>query len=433
MVLELKQTQKLKLNMTQSLFQAISLLQYNHQEINQYIYQQSLENPLIDIEEPYYKMPTPQFTANVSKSKTDVIEEVTPTKTDFRDDLTDQVRYLDLESEAKKTVLFLILSLDERGYLTVTLEDVQADLNVSEEVAEHALAILQDLEPAGIGARTIQECLSLQLMRRPQRDNLAERLVKDYLDYLIDDLTVLSELLNETQEAIEHAIQTIKQCRPTPIIDNDEPIQYIAPDATVTKKNGQYVVTIEDQWLPKITINHRYYQQMKTASPATAGQYVSQKYKEAQWLIQSLNQRRTTLLSVTDAIIEHQHDFLDYGFASLRPLTLRDLAIRLDIHESTVSRTIKNKYIQTPHGLIPYKRLFATGIQRRNSKAISTDRIKFIIQDFIKHETKTKPLSDQKIVEMLLEKEGIEISRRAVANYRKECGYPSSSKRKLRK
>lgn len=435
MGLELRQIQKLNLNMTQSLYQAISLLQYNNQELSQFLYQQSLENPLIDLSEPQPYTPgygnQSLINRKQAKSTTEVIEEVTPSKVDFKDELIEQVHYLKIDTAIKQALLFLIDNLDERGYLTVSLQEVSESIHLQVDMCEQALHLLHNFEPYGVGARDLQECLLIQLRNQHVRDPLAERLIEDYFNVLVEGPEELSSYLDFSVDQIQNALQSIQKCRPTPVIVSQDPIQYIIPDASVVKKEGMYMAVMEDEWLPKFAVNADYYQQMQTTtSTDEAVRYITKKYQEARWLEHSLLHRKQTLEAVTQIMVQRQQRFLDNGIAFLVPLTLKDIASEIDVHESTVSRTIKNKFIQTPHGVLPYKQFFTKGIGNGANKTKSPEQIKALLQKIISEEKPTHPYSDQKIVAILQTNYHIRVSRRVIAKYRNECAIPSSSKRK---
>ncbi|MBM7644979.1 RNA polymerase sigma-54 factor [Scopulibacillus daqui] len=434
MALEMIQTQTLNLKMSPALYQAISLLQYTNTELVDFIKEQAMENPLIHLEDSSYMSSKPLSSSwhnqPADKTRTDIIEETISDKGDYRESLYQQANVLSLDHSLKKALIYLIDSLSDHGYLEESLELLAEDLNIDISLLNEALAILQSFEPAGIGARSLQECLLLQLKSLPEKAPLAEQIVSEFIDvFITGDWSSLSKELGVTGHDIQKAVEMIQSLHPNPV-DNFEQglVQYIIPDVTIKKDESGYRCIMEDYFLPQLSVNFDDYRILRKDGDKETRRYLQKKYHEAQWLVQCLSKRKQTLLEVTEVVIERQRAFLEKGPKLLKTLTLGMVAEELGVHESTVSRAIKNKHIQTPHGLFPYKELFVRGVKTAEG-SISTHDIKETIKRLIASENPAKPLSDQAIT-MRLKEKGIQISRRAVAKYRSECGILSSTKRK---
>ncbi|MFC7394571.1 RNA polymerase factor sigma-54 [Scopulibacillus cellulosilyticus] len=433
MALEMMQTQTLNLKMSPALYQAISLLQYTNTELYDFIKEQAMENPLIHLEEssiPSKSLMSGWQNQPPDKTRTDIIEETISHKSDFRDSLFQQASVLSIDNSLKKAVHYLIDSLNDMGYLEEPLDLLSEELNIDLSLFEEALTVLQSFDPPGIGARNLQECLLLQLRALPDRSPLAEQIVSEFIEvFVTGDWALLSEDLGVFENDVQKAVEIIQSLHPNPV-DNFEqhPVQYIVPDVTIKKDETGYRCIMEDYFLPQLSVNFDDYRVFRKDGDKETRRYLQKKYHEAQWLIQSLSKRKQTLLQVTEIVIERQMAFLDNGPSYLKTLTLGMVADQLGVHESTVSRAIKNKHIQTPHGLFTYKELFVRGV-KTSEGSVSTYDIKETIKRMIASENPEKPLSDQMITTKLQE-QGIQISRRAVAKYRGECGISSSTKRK---
>ncbi|TCP24860.1 RNA polymerase RpoN-/SigL-like sigma 54 subunit [Scopulibacillus darangshiensis] len=431
MALDMMQTQTLKLKMAPALYQSISLLQYNNQELYHFVREQALENPLLQVDDSPYTPVKSTVEWHSDKSKTDIIEETATGHSDFRDVLFTQLRHITKDQNIIKAAAYLIDSLNDYGYLDEPLELLADDLNLDESIMEQALEVIQQFEPAGVGARDLQECLLLQLSNNVNSSEVAEDIVRDFIDvFLTEDWETLADQLQVPLEDIHSAVEEIKSLDPNPVGELDQkPVEYVSPDVIIDKVEGRFYCTMADRWFPNVTIDLQYYKNYRSADDRETRRFLQKKLDEAKWLLSGLSRRKQTLLAVTEAIVHRQHDFLKNGVLEmLTPMTLTVIADDLGIHESTVSRTVKNKYIQTPYGLMALKDWFVKGMRAAGGD-ISVHRIKSLIEQMISFENPAKPLSDQNIATQLAEK-GLNISRRAVAKYRGECGIQSSSKRK---
>lgn len=260
-------------------------------------------------------------------------------------------------------------------------------------------------------------------------------LIKEFVDYHLNEIaegkySYLAKLYNVSLKEVQAAVDVIKRLNPKPgsSFSSTADVKYIVPDVQVVKRNGEYFVIVNDSLLPRLKINN-YYQAILKSHDEEAKKYVSSKLQSAIWLIKGLESRRETLYKVVKAIVEIQKDFFERGVSYLKPMTQKQIADMVGIHESTVSRAINGKYVDTPRGLFKIKFFFQSGISNKNGSEFSAETIKNLIKKLIEEEDPKSPLSDQKIADILKEK-NINISRRTVAKYREECNIPSTIKRR---
>lgn len=427
------QQQTLKLRMTAELRQAITILQFSSQELSDYLREQALDNPLIELEEPAGPPPEMTFYPKGGRRNGEYVDPflfVADDDGDFKDDLMQQARLLNVGRKEYEILSHLILSLDENGYLRDDLERVAFDLQCPVEDVEAALRTLQSFEPAGIGARDLRECLLLQARRLRPDDELVQRLITEHLEDIAEgELEALSHTLSVSRLRLDEAVRFIQTLQPKPALAmaKETPV-YIRPDLVVEADGADFTVRLMDDGVPEIRMN-REYEAVWSSAGGEAQRYLEKKYKQMLWLMRCVEQRRATLLNVTKTIMEKQRDFLERGPKALAPLTLRDVAMELGVHESTVSRAVKEKYVQTPHGLFELKDFFSSKVKAKDAGEMSSTSVKLMIKEMIAGEDPDHPLSDQKICD-LLGSRGIELSRRAVTKYRLALNIPPSSKRK---
>jgi len=326
---------------------------------------------------------------------------------------------------------YLIGSIDDNGYLTVELAEVAARLEVPEARVEKVLKMIHSFHPHGVGARDLSECLMIQLCHYGKNDPIITEIVQNYLEDIgRGRLNRIAQALNISVQEVQEICDLIRTLDPKPGLQysNSEQVKYIKPDIFVEKIDGEYVVIVNDFQFPRLTINRTYEKILRQpeAFSQEARQYLEEKMGSAMWLIKSIEQRRMTLYKVARCIVDIQKDFLDNGIAFLKPLTLREVADIVEVHESTVSRATTNKYMETPQGLYELKYFFSTGVQcRRGGERISARSIKKQIEEMVAQEDPTQPLSDEQIAQNLQE-QGISISRRTIAKYRNELGIAST-------
>jgi RNA polymerase sigma-54 factor len=434
--LQLTQRQTLQHTMTQELRQSLNILQYSSFELTEFLQQQIVENPLLEIIEKKtttYNMPRDYIktfaTSNIGDKDYDPILNYSNTNVTLENHLMEQIRMVQTITPVQRNILrFLTGQLNRHGFLEIEAEAVAHLLSVRVEDAEQAIFILQSLDPIGVGARNFKESLLLQVKVKSNPHQLAYPLIENHFeDLAAKRYRKLANLLDTTEKDIQDAEDFIKSLNPYPCNEfNHDITQYIAPDVIVENSKGEFIIIINDSIMPEISIHSCY----KNGETDKKDNYIKKKLHEATVLLNGIAQRKYTLLKVTQAIIDMQRDFIKHGINHLKPMTLKDISDDLGFHESTISRAIGNKYIQTPHGLFAMKSLFTKGLVRNGGlQAESTTVIKKKIKMIIERENKEKPISDQNIVS-LLSQNGIAISRRTVAKYREELGIPGSSKRR---
>lgn len=428
----LLQEQSLRLAMTQELRQAITMLQYNVQELSEFLYEQSLENPLIELGGfEREKKKSSNNSKSTSKQVENQMEIYSVDSTTIQQHLLNQIQYYKIDEEERKLASFIIMNMDGNGYLQETNEELAELLSAPIYVVDRSVELVQSLEPAGVGARNIQECLTLQLKRLQRRNGLAEEVIEDHFAYFVKkDWRKLVQVLKCSNEELQSAVNCITSLQPKPglAFSSDKPL-YIVPDMAVKKDGDRLVLQMNERNMPRIEI-HSEYSALLNNSESEVASYVSEKYQHVQWIMRSLKQRKQTLLQVMTIIMEKQRDFFWEGPEYLKPLALKEVAEELSVHESTISRATRNKYVQTPHGLFEMKSFFSNAVSTTEDEAVSTKRVKRFIQKLVEAENKKKPLSDQKISKLLEEEHEIIISRRTVAKYREQMHIPASSLRK---
>ncbi|MDU4882422.1 RNA polymerase factor sigma-54 [uncultured Clostridium sp.] len=442
--------QKQKLILTQTMQQSINILQMSAYELREYIDKKFEENPVLEGELDLVESKEKTDNSQLYKYLEDIYSEnynyqynneddvsifnFIANKKSLKDYLYEQLGEVKSDIKIKKIVSYMIESLDSRGYLENTLEEICDDLGVNKEVGKDALKILQSLEPCGIGARNIKECLLIQLKNKGILDEIIKEIILKYLEYMADcKYNYIAKELKITPKEVQAYGDIIKTLEPKPARGyyTGEEIKFIIPDAYIVKIRDEYSVIMNKDIIPNITINNLYKQEILNGKDKREVEYVKEKVNDAISLITDIEQRNNTILKLLECIVKKQKAYFENGQEYLKPMTMRELANEMCLHESTVSRAIKDKYILTSRGTIKIKDLFcnriiSSGIEGED---VSTNTIKNKIKQLIKLENKSKPLSDQAICD-LLNKEDIAISRRTVAKYREELDIKSSTKRK---
>jgi RNA polymerase sigma-54 factor len=329
----------------------------------------------------------------------------------------------------------IIGNIDDDGYFRAPLADLMQDAEAGLGDLERALAVIQNFEPMGVGARDLRECLLLQVRGRGLAGTLVEKVVRDHLaDLEKRKYPHIAKVLGVTQQDVMDAARIIiHELEPKPggsyaVSDT----QYVVPDVYVIKIDDRYVIQLNDEGFPRVRINP-YYRRIlsqKEAVDKVTREYIEERLRSAQWLIKGMEQRNKTIYKVAESIVKFQTDFLEHGIARLKPMVLRDVAEDISMHESTISRVTTNKYMHTPQGIFPLKYFFTTGFTAAGSGTeVSSLTVKDVIQRMINEEDPAFPLKDQQIVESLKGR-GIDIARRTVAKYREELRIPPTSVRK---
>ncbi|MBY7144068.1 RNA polymerase factor sigma-54 [Virgibacillus sp. NKC19-3] len=421
----LVQEQKLQWKMNQSLLQAIHILQFDSVELIDYIKEVAKENPLI--EEVHYDYNMAQYRTENANSPE--IGEMNQTELTMYDHLKNQLYTLEISEELEPIILFGIDSLNDDGYLAVDLDIWAQQCNTTKNMVEQALGMIQKLDPVGIGARTLDECILLQLEQMDIHQPFMEHLLKEHLDWIAEENTEsIAAHYQITEETAAKIIKHIQSCHPKPgkLLETEKP-EYIIPEATIYKDDGMWKVSFYKWNSPTIEINRTY---MDLKVEKEAAMYLKEKYKQVDFLKQAIKYRSNTLELIVKNIVEKQYMYFEHGAFMLQPLTLREIASDLGMHISTVSRAISHKYVQTNQGVTPIKFFLQPGVKQINGKQTASFVIKQLIHECIQYENKTKPLSDEQIKKKLDKAFGIKVARRTVMKYREQLNLPSSTKRK---
>ena len=462
--LNLKQTQKLV--MTMEMKQAIEILQLTSMELNDMIDKELLENPIlefndssiesmevvkeerakteeskdqIDWDDYFQNMQSNEY-RNTPSTSYDPDDEFNFEKFSYYE--TTLGEYLNLQFHvhaadySDKEVLvgeYLIDCIDDNGYLFIDESYVCDVLGVEREMLDKMIAVIQDFDPSGVGARDIKECLLIQLRQEGYDSPEYECLIMDHLtDLAGNQFRKISQETGISVETIADFKELIKTLEPKPgrKFSGGDEVKYVVPDGSIEWVDDELVVTIKDISAPRLKINSFYQDMLLTGRENDdTKKYIEKKLDSAVFLIRSIEQRRETIRKVIEAIADHQKNFFREGVEDLKPLTLREIADMIDVHESTVSRAIRGKYVQTPKGTFALKFFFKRGFSQ-GAADVSSEAIKHQIQQLIDDEDKKKPLSDQKIAE-ILKAQGLDVARRTIAKYREAMDILPSSKRKI--
>ena len=351
--------------------------------------------------------------------------------TSLAEHLGEQLRLGTDDPELLRLGEAIIGNLDEDGYLRADLEEIAKGMGATLEAVEAALKRIQAFDPPGVAARSVQECLLLQLTADAEPDPVSVEIVeKHFEDLERRRYSEIARTMKLPMERIMESIEEIQSLEPKPgrrFSINDS--RYVVPDVTIQKVGEDYVVILNEEGIPRLRVNSLY-RSLLRRSGDEAKQYVEQKLRSAVWLIKSVEQRQRTLRKVAQSLVNFQREFLDKGLPFLRPLALRDVGDDISMHESTISRVTTNKYVQTPQGLFELKFFFHSGIASENGSMVSSVSVKKTIRDMVSGEDGGKPLSDQEIAQAL-QGQGLTIARRTVAKYREELGILPSHQRRL--
>lgn len=445
--------QEQKLIMTQQMQLSVKLLQMSSYDLQEYIENEFQENPILEMDYENKKEDETQDKINYkelvkylefdnygsqSYKNYDEHEEVSPfnfiaNEKSLKEYLYEQVSELNESNYIKTLCEYTIESLDSKGYLSLPSEYIAKELKIDIDVFEKVLKIIQNFEPDGIGARSLKECLKIQMRKKHMLDDNMCKIIDNHLEDLSENrYQNIAKSLNITVKEAQICGDSIKTLEPKPSSGffTGEEVKYVSPDAYIRKVDGKYIIEMNENLIPRLSINSLYKNILNDEKDKVATEFVKDKINSAIFLIKSIEQRKSTVYRVIEKIIELQYDYFEFGKEYLKPMTLREIAESLNMHESTISRAIKDKYIYTNKGTIKIKDLFITGVYSLNQgEDISVFNIKRKIKRLIEEEDKKKPISDQIICEKLSEN-GMNISRRTVAKYREELQIKSSNKRK---
>jgi RNA polymerase sigma-54 factor len=465
------------------LYQAMDLLYMPLLDLEQHLKQELLGNPFLELIEPEEEVQAPAAEQQNNKPEKEAkaedepdwesilledrtehgvpsgsysdareyVEPVTVESKDLIDHLRDQTRMLDLTARQQLLAEEFLGNIGEDGYLQADVAQIQKganqlleeheaeselDLNVPAYTmaeVEEMLRIIQQLDPPGTGARNLRECLMLQLENENRTESLVYRLVKDaFEDLIAHRWSDLGKRFGLAPEEVQRAADELARLDPKPGLQhsagNDA---YIIPDLVVDKIDDKYLVFLNDSGLPRLRISKTYQEiaRDKKKYDGESKEFINQRLNSAHWMIQAIEQRRQTMLKVMNFIVDRQREFFEKGIDHLKPLTLREVADVISMHESTVSRVTNEKYVQTPRGLLPLKFFFSSGLSTTTGEDASARSIKAQIQKLVNDEPPKNPLTDQQIVEMF-ERKGVRIARRTVAKYRDQLGILPARMRK---
>ncbi|MHB8061608.1 MAG: RNA polymerase factor sigma-54 [Ruminiclostridium sp.] len=448
--LQINQSQKIII--TPKLSQALKVLQLSSMDLRDYVDEMIAENPLLEINnESVVESPTEtrneidweEYSREIGESLEPRIpkeqkeklsyENITTMDASFYEYLLSQLGVLKLKVEDFRIARYLIGNIDSCGYLTVSAQQAQADLNVAAVKIKEMISIVQSLDPPGIGANNVKECLLIQLAHKGMCDEVLCNLVENHLENISEGrFSRIARSLNISVTRVQELADLIKSLNPKPGASfGSDQTRYIVPDVVIERVEGEYSIYLNDKQVPHLTINDTYRSLLKSNKSVDNDTkcYVENKLNQALWLIQSIEQRLLTIFRVATALVEFQREFFDYGVKYIKPLNLKQIATEIGMHESTVSRATTNKYIQTPQGVFEFKFFFNTGINTERGGNESSVNIKRLLKDMVKGEDATKPFSDQKLAD-IFKSRGVDIARRTISKYRDELGIPSTGNRK---
>ena len=444
-----RQTQQL----TQQTLQSLALLQMSTVELEAYVQELAQENPIIDLEPPRSEQEAPRdqelfrrvkwledsdrqnrYYQRLDAEELDPLAQV-GTDGGLEESLSNflfrQIQQLDLDESAKQLLCYLSACLDEDGYFRIPLDELSRTSGISQRRLARTLELLRSLEPAGVGASSLSQCLELQLLRIHE-EGPALAIVRDCLEELAKKhYHAISARLSISQEEVRSAERLIRELntRPGSIFALPSEISYIQPDILIEEMDGHFTARLRNSDRPYFQINSYYRSLLTQSDDAQVREYLTLKLRQAENVLWAIGQRETTLLRCAQAIAGRQQDFFRSGPSALRPLRLSDIAQELEIHESTVSRAIRDKYVQCPRGVFPLRHFLSRRAAGESGAEVGSCAAKELLRRLIREEDSTKPLSDQKLCTLLTE-QGCPISRRTVAKYREELNIPSASGRK---
>jgi RNA polymerase sigma-54 factor len=347
--------------------------------------------------------------------------------------LIGQLNQTVLNAGDRKTAEVIIGNVDDNGFLQATLEEMSMNTGIPQEDFETMLTLIQSFYPPGVGARDLRECLLIQLKREGKQSSLEYKIIAEHMEDLGKRrFPEIARRMGISVEQVQKCANNIAQLDPRPgQIFAEAPQNYVLPDVTVEKVNGQYQIILNSEQIPRLRISNTYKDIMaQNGNGSEVKDYIRDKIRSGKFLIKSIHQRQQTISNIAHEIVSRQREFLDRGTAYLKPMTMREIADAVDVHETTVSRAISGKYISTPQGVFEMKYFFTPGYQTASGGTMSNTSVKEAIMDLVKSESGDSPLSDKEIVEILSER-GIPIARRTVAKYRTELNIlPSNMRRK---
>lgn len=417
--------------------QSLQILAYTNQELDAFLTEEYMQNPLLDCKrdrqseiidslDSHYESASSyrdhyiRYEDEDSDRRGDIRARE---PSSLRQQLKNQLSIRDYSDEEWKLIDYLIDCLDDKGFFTCSVSEIASACGCSEQIVDKCLRDLKSLEPAGIFSKDISECLLRQLEARNETDQVLIRIISDFIpDLLQGNLSSITRSLGITTAKCRSCIQKIGELNPRPIMNTESgQTEYIVPDILIEREHGRWKVTLNDAWMGEYTYNDYYIHMMRTASDPELKDYFKNKLERARLIITSIERRRNTIIRIVEAVLEYQNEYFANG-GSLRPMTMEAIAQQLDISTSTVSRAIKNKYIQYRRPLL-LRDLFSNAVS--DAAETSARLVRSRVSEIIRNEDHAHPLSDDKIAK-ILKGEGTSISRRTVAKYRQQLGIPDS-------
>lgn len=439
---------------TPQLGQSLEILQVSALELRHALLKELQSNPVLEelpienfsLDEPSPLLPSQDSFSLKSKDwESDYVKQASQQSTQkseyfldsivaeksLQEHIMEQAKFAATTPECLSALEFLVGSLDNRGFLPLSLAELVNLSDFSEKTLIEAIKILKNCEPLGLGSKDVQECLLFQLETAGKEHSLAAKIIKDFFPLLLRRrIPELANQLNVSIHEIQEALDEIAILDPTPgrkfQEDTNRPI---IADAFIEKLDDQWIVTLNNEYIPKIQLSKTYKDLLAKGLSNQEKEYIQEKMRAGKYILNAIEQRQKTIERITYALLDLQKDFFEKGPSYLHPLTMTSLASHLKLHETTIGRAIANKFIATPHGLLPYRFFFTSGIPSTDKEKISSTAIKEEIIKIFQSEPASKPYSDQKIVEILSEK-NIKLSRRTVTKYREELGILATNLRR---
>ncbi len=430
--INLKLNQKQTITLNQNLQQMLKILQFSSVELSEFLEEEAIENPVVQMDmDASFSARAKKPTTNNDASLEDELWQISEPSSMY-DIIREEAMLLDFTPEEAELAHYMIDNLDETGYYKHDLQITADDCNVSSYKVRQVLLKLQTLDPAGIFALDVIDNLNIQLARRDDISEYASVIINEYLDELCrNDLRAIKSNLDISAEELQTAVDDIRSLSPFPMVKDNRYVRYVEPDMLLTMTDeGDFIITYNDSYNKTLSINPSYYEMINNDSVDEATKdYIKQKISRINGINSSIRQRAKTLSMITTEIVNNQKQFFYSGELYFSSMTMVDVAKTLGLSESTISRAVKGKYIDTPRGIYPLKFFFHSAVKNKSGEKTSSMTIKEIIKDLVSKEDKRKPISDSKICEYIA-KMGVEVSRRTVAKYRGNLGIPASSKRK---
>ncbi len=425
--------------LSQMQVESLNILAMSMNELKDFMQNEEIENPLVEFiaglgekEVPVTYKETEHFYNGTGRdeSRDNELYDIEDNKKNIEDLIGMQLHWKKIEKSELRIVDFCVQFLDQNGYLTISASEIAKNLDVSLDQIDKILSMLKELEPSGIFAENLEECLLIQVRGMDEEKYLSE-VIKNHLQDIADGkISTISRALKLSSAEVRKLIHIIKQLNPRPLNGfGGENAQYILPDIILSNPDGEWNIELNDKWTGRLQINDYYIHMMETAHDQELKSYFENKLRRARFIMKAIEQRRATLIGITKEILKRQEPYF-LGTGQLKPMVLEEIADALEINKSTVSRALRDKYLRTPSGCFLFKSLFTTGIPSNDGKSyMSRNAVKARLSELVATEDKKKPWSDEQLA-TLLQDAGISISRRTVAKYRMELGISGAFQRK---